>query len=203
MKRDEKWRLAICGALALGLLVVLSNCGTPAPKLKGAQIAREFEGAPCWVIEACDCSKKTRGMICGVGAMTGTANPALARNSATARATTNIARSLQIHVESWLRDYQATVTGDDEFNVAAADEQVVIDTAKQITDVTLSGVEIVETWISKTGTLYVLAALDTEGFSDSVGRIQNLSEEIRRAVIERAERAWSEQDEAIEEYRNR
>jgi hypothetical protein len=95
-----------------------------------------------------------------------------------------------------LKDYQATTTGGEEFGTAAADEQHIVDVSKQITNFTLSGTEHRDTWISNSGTWYALVVLDLDKFEDSVGKMNNLSESIRKAVQERAAKAFDELDEA-------
>jgi hypothetical protein len=75
--------------------------------------------------------------------------------------------------------------------------------SKQITDMSLSGTEMADSWISQTGTYYALVALDVEKFSDVVSRMDQLSESVRRAVVERAEDSFSELHEEIETERQR
>ena len=75
--------------------------------------------------------------------------------------------------------------------------------SKQITSMTLSGTELTDSWISQKGTLYALVALDVDKFSDSVNRMNQLSEAVREAVMERADQAFAELDEEIERERKR
>ena len=51
-------------------------------------------------------------------------------------------------VRSMLKDYQSTTTGGAEFGDSANDEQHVVDVSKQITDISLTGTEIRDTWVS-------------------------------------------------------
>jgi hypothetical protein len=62
----------------------------------------------------------------------------------------------------------------------------------------LSGTEMTDSWISKNGTYYALVALDVEKFEDSVSRMGQLSEQVRRAVVERADATFAELDREIE-----
>jgi len=163
----------------------------------GEEMADEFDGSPEWVTKGCAAywGDDDGARICGVGAMSGTRNPALARTAAMGRARTEIARSLDVKVRSMLKDYHSTTTGGDEFGLAAADEQAIDDVSKQITSMTLSGTTLQDSWISKNGTLYTLVALDVDRFNDSIGRMTNLSASIRTAVRERADAAFRELDE--------
>ena len=61
----------------------------------------------------------------------------------------------------------------------------------------LSGTELTETWISQTGTYYVLVSLDVEKFSQSVSEMEQLTERTREAVVERAEEEFRELDEGV------
>ncbi|MBN1164514.1 MAG: LPP20 family lipoprotein [Candidatus Krumholzibacteriota bacterium] len=179
--------IAVLAALAISMF----GCGSPATKGMGSVVEEELEGAPEWVITGHGGDNEE---IYGLGSAVGTNNVSLARSAAQGRGRTEIARSLQLKVAAMLKDYQATTTGGEEFGEAAADEQHIVDVAKQITDMTLSGTYQKESWISKTGALYVLMALDVEHFKDAVKKMDNLSEEIRSAVIERADKAFEELD---------
>jgi len=53
------------------------------------------------------------------------------------------------------------------------------------------------------GVVYVLMVYDAEKFKDTVSQMSQLSESVRKAVIERADASFSELDEAIEKDRNR
>jgi hypothetical protein len=182
----------------LGAVLALLACGgakeKPTP-MKSA-MAQEFEGAPAWVTKGCAAYQGEKAAICGVGSAGGTRNPSLAMSAAEGRARTAIARSLQVKVKSMLKDYQATTTGGEDFGTAAADEQHIVDVSKQITNMTLSGTQRVDSWISPNGTLYVLMKLDVDAFKDAVSGMKQLDEKVRKAVIERAEKAFKELDEA-------
>ncbi len=181
--------------LVAGVVAFTAACKHRPPP--GAEMADELDGAPEWVSRGCAAywGDDDGARICGVGAVAGTRNAALARTAAMGRARAEIARSLQTKVRAMLKDYSSTTTGGDEFGIAAADEQTIDDVSKQITSMTLSGTTLQDTWISQNGTLYTLVALDVERFNDSISRMTNLSESIRTAVRERADAAFRELDE--------
>jgi hypothetical protein len=155
-------------------------------------------GAPSWVLQGCSAywgdDDGTR--VCGVGSVSGTRNISLARTAAIGRARTEIARSLETRVKAMLKDYQATTTGGDEFGRGAADEQYIEDVSKQISQTTLVGTTLQDTWVANEGSLYVLVAMDVEAFSDAINEMTNLSETIRQAVQTRAKASFEELDEA-------
>jgi hypothetical protein len=179
--------------------MVGSGCAGTRPKPPATVVREELAGAPCWVTRGGGCYFKEAERakyICGVGSVGGTRNVGLAREAAMGRARTEIARSLAVRVTSMLKDYQATTTGGVEFGTSAADEQHITDVSKQITDMTLSGTEIVDSWTSDSGTYYALCRLNVDGFKDTVRRMTALSESVRQAVVDRADKAFEELDRA-------
>jgi hypothetical protein len=206
--RSQKWRITmrksidqskilVCGiilACVTAFACASTDEGTPIPENS------PLAGAPDWVLKGCSAYWGDDGgaRICGVGSMGGTRNISLARTAAIGRARTEIARSLQVKVKAMLKDYQATTTGGEEFGTAAADEQHIEDVSKQITEMTLNGTTLQDTWVGPDGTLYTLVALDVESFEDSISQMSNLSETIRKAVQERAKASFEELDEATQ-----
>ncbi len=168
-------------------------------------VAGDLAGAPNWILRGCAAfwGDDTPAMLCGVGSVSGTRNHSLAVTGARARGRTEIARVLDTKVTAMLKDYQATTTGGEEFGTAANDEQHLVDVSKQLTDIELAGVEQHDMWISPAGMVYVLMVYDSEKFKDTVSQMSQLSESVRKAVVQRAEASFRELDEAIEEDRNR
>jgi len=185
------------------LMVFASSCAKTVPVPPKDAMKGEFDGAPKWVFDGCGAfwDKKEEKKICGVGSIGGTANASIARTTAVSRGRTEIARSLQTQVQAMVKDYQATTTGGQNFGTAASDEQHVEDVAKQITDLSLSGTEQVASWISPNGTFYALVVLDVAKFKDSVSKMQNLSEAVRQAVIQRADKAFDDLDKSVQQNR--
>ncbi|MBK8015296.1 MAG: hypothetical protein IPK20_00430 [Betaproteobacteria bacterium] len=135
-------------ATALILVALLcAGCGGAKENVPVSSPSNEFDGAPCWVTKSGHCIDKEgekAKFVYGVGSVAGTRNTGLARDAALGRARTDIARSLQTRVAAMLKDYQATTTGGEDFGKAAADEQHIVDVAKQITDLNVSGTEMVD-----------------------------------------------------------
>lgn len=189
--------IALVFVLALGGLAL--GCGPSDDKeeVKGALNA-ELVGAPQWVLMGCAQLGGDQTPICGVGSFSGTRNISIARSGAIGRARTDLARNLQVKVKALYKDYQATTTGGEDFGTAANDEQHVVDVSKQITKTTLSGTAVAATWMSQTGTLWVLVKLDPEAFSKALSGMKQLDENVRRAIVERANEAFKELDEATD-----
>jgi len=196
-------RVGIGIVLVTGV-VWASGCAST-PKTPADAVQGELTDAPEWVRKGCEAwwGEKQERRICGVGAAGSTRNAALARTGAIARGRTEIARALGVRVEALIKDYQATTTGGEAFGTAAADDQHLVDVSKQITDMSLAGTMLVDSWISSSGTFYALVALDVEGFKDAVSKMQNLSESVRSAVIQRADEAFEDLDREIDRRRGR
>lgn len=170
---------------------IFTACGSSEEKQNtGSAVKNELEGAPDWVMG----NENTSKQICGVGSAAGTRNASLARTAAMGRGRTEIARTLQVQVKSMLKDYQSTTTGGEAFGQAANDEQHIEDVSKQITDTTLTGSELRKTWISNPGTLYVLMCIDLQKFKDALNNMSQLNEQVRAAVVERADKAFEALD---------
>ncbi len=184
--------------------IILNGCvSTPVtPSAIDTVMKNEFIGAPDWVTKDCASYIKDNKKICGVGSIGGTRNPSLARTTAVARARTEIARTLQTRVIAMLKDYQATTSGGEYFGKYASDEQHVVDVSKQITDMTISGTEQKETWVSKNGIYYVLVILNVEKFKNIVQNMHSLPESVRKAVVERAHKAFGELDKEIDKQKD-
>ena len=189
-----KYAKRLLVAVGLGL----AACGGPppaaAPQPVGSSLAAEFNGSPTWVRQSCRAfwGDQGKGKICAVGSMGGSRNISLLRSGATGRGRTELARSLQTKVTALLKDYQRTVTGGENFGTAAADEQLVQDTSKQLTDTTLSGTEAVESWTSASGTMYVLVALNTESFTDAMNKMKQLDKKTVDYVVNNANKAFDD-----------
>jgi hypothetical protein len=180
----------------LGLLVVPLVCGwfvaCGGPQKPKDAMKAELQGLPKWALGKCQEGLKNKDAICGSGSVQGMSNISLARSAAEGRARTELARSLQVRVKSMLKDYQAATTGGPENQTAS--EQHIEDVSKQITDVTLSGSRLEDTFVSETGTFWALVALDTESFKDSLKKMNDLDERIRAHIEKHADHAFRELD---------
>ena len=181
------------GTLSLALLGVVLGCGSSPPKPQNA-LQAEMVGAPKWAQSSCQLGLQNKKAICGTGSVSGMTNVALARSAAEGRARTELARSLQTRVKAMMKDYQAATQGGPGNKTAS--EQHIEDVSKQITDTTLSGTRLQETWISDSGTVWALVVLDTDSFKDSLSNMKQLDDQVRAAIVKRADKAFSELDEA-------
>jgi hypothetical protein len=193
MSQQNFFGLLSRGTLSLALLGVVIGCGSSPPKPQNA-LQAEMVGAPKWAQGACQLGLQNKKAICGTGSVSGMTNVALARSAAEGRARTELARSLQTRVKAMLKDYQAATQGGP--GNLTASEQHIEDVSKQITDQTLTGTRLEDTWISNAGTFWALVVLDTDAFKDSMNNMKQLDERMRAAIVKRADKAFSELDDA-------
>lgn len=194
---------ALRTTLTLAIATALTSfaCASDPSAIEGQLPATsELADAPPWVTRGCSAfwGDDLPAQICGVGIAGGSRNIGMLKTAAQGRGRTEIARSLDLKVKAMLKDYQSTTTGGEEFGTSAADEQYVVDVSKQLTEIDLVGVEQQEMWLSASGTMYVLMVYDASKFQAAVSELDNLSENIRRAVIDRADASFRELDEELE-----
>jgi len=181
--------------VAAAALLMTTGCGSSGPEKPSNVVNNEFEGAPDWVVKGCAAYfGDEKAAICGVGSASGSRNISMLRTAAQGRGRTEIARSLSVRVKSMLKDYQATTTGGEYFGEQANDEQHIEDVSKQVTNLTLSGTRLEDTWVSNSGTLYALMILDVDSFKDSINKMGQLDEKVRAAVVDRANTSFAELD---------
>ena len=123
----------------------------------------------------------------GVGSVSGIRNNALARTTADNRARAEIAKIFEVYSASLMKDYMASTTAGD--MSASSEEQHVEQAIKTFSAVTLSGVQIVDHWFHPDGTtVYALAQLDLDGFTNNLDKMKELNEQVRDYVRKNAER---------------
>jgi hypothetical protein len=170
-----------------------SSAASPAgSSASGASLSASLAGAPAWATSDCRKHFDRQNVICGVGTVSGVGSPSLARNAAMGRGRTEIARLLQVRVKSILKDNQSVSGG--------KTDQVIEESSKQITDLTLSGTRMAEYWISPDGTYYALMTLGLDDFRQSVSHASAIDEPIRTVVLENAAKAFAAFDDAIVQH---
>ncbi len=186
--RSNQTARTAAGALVLLVMgMTFAGCGgggdADVASDPGTYVAEELRGAPQWVIRG---AGEDTDLIYGLGSFAGSRDVGLARDTALARARNDIVLQVQAQVRSLLESYQATTTGGEQYGEAANDEQHVENMVAQVGQMDLSGAGMKEMWISPTGTMWVLAAVDVEEFSRKVDAMSQLGEQVREDVVERA-----------------
>ncbi len=153
-----------------GGLLILTGC---AGKMEsGTTEARDSRDMPAWSLER----PAAEGMIYGVG-QAKKQNPSLAKKVAAQRARDEVAAAVKVKIESLVKDFMQE-SGIGERAEALEFTQAV---SKGVTDATLTGAIIKETYLGKDGTYFVL--------------VEYSLDQARRAAIETArqeEALWNE-----------
>lgn len=185
------------GATALAAVIATAGCGSK-EVTPDEQLPNEFAGAPSWVLEGCSAYWGDDGgaRICGVGDAKIGRSMSIARTKATSRARTEISRTLETKVKNMMKDFQEQVTdGDSEMNAEQFSSTTI-----SLSKATLNGTSVQKTWVSQTGQLYILVALDVEAFENSVREMDNMSNKLRSFIEARAKKSFAELDEEMEDY---
>lgn len=148
---------AVIGAL------FMSGCGKNEPQKEEPQVYvdPELQGAPAWVL-----MPFVEGTICETGSAKRNAGNDISfqRNEAMADARDNLAKQISTKVANMFKSFKAATGSGKDSTFDKSTESV----SKQIASETLKGTVVKGTWISKTGTLYVLMAVDVKSVEKSM-----------------------------------
>jgi ribosomal protein S20 len=197
--QNRRLRVSLGVSLGVAALVVVATAGcgkrvtTP-----DEQLPNEFAGAPNWVLEGCSAywGDDDGARLCGVGDAKIGRSMSVARTKATSRGRAEISRTLETKVKNMIKDFQEQVA-DGEAEMTA--EQF-SSTSVSLSKSTLNGTAIQNTWISPTGQLYILVALDIESFENSLREMDEMSSKLRTFIEARARKSFAELDEQMEDY---
>ena len=146
--------------------------------------------APTWVHKG---SRVERGVIFGVGAVSGVANKSLAFDTARNRGRAEITRILSVYSASLMKDYQSSVSGGGSEETQAS-EQVIRTYSAGL----LSGTEQRDSWRdSRSNTLFVLMVLDFERSKAAAARSAAMGDRMRRWVEENEDRILAELEDDV------
>lgn len=140
------------GGFILAVFVV--GCGQPE-----VYVNPEFQGAPKWVQ-----NPVVEGKISELGSAPKNTmnNFGFQRELAMANGRNNLAKRLEINVKSMFKTYASQTTAN-----GGTMDMTAESVSKQITKQSLNGTYQHDAWTSKSGTLYILMAIDT----DSVAKL--------------------------------
>jgi hypothetical protein len=184
--------LAVLFLSTSSLVACGSGGGGADPKTPDEKQDDPLVGAPNWVLADCRDHFADQAVICGVGSVTGVSSASLARNTSMARGRTEISRYLSTEVKSVLRDYQGASEG--------KNEQEIEERSTQISEMTLSGSRMAGHFRAKDGTHYALMVLELDSFKQSIEASSSIDEELKRALMEHANTAFSVRDSEVSRY---
>ena len=175
----------IGAALALALALATGCASSPAPTSRYATPPRKeasLAEAPAWLVSGCRAHWPDpvvqRRIVCGVGSAPAHRNRVAARETAIARGRAEIARSLEVTIESLVR---LTETG-----VGDAELETLV---HQLSSTSLRGLQLETVWRAQTGETYALVSLDVARIEESVRDAKTLRASSRESLAARAAEA--------------
>jgi hypothetical protein len=194
-----QWMVCLLAACALTACASSQAVPPPSPAPEAAPvnpISREFAAGPLWLRRGCDRALAEQGkrQICGVDGISGGANsatnPMSVRTGAEVKARANLARRIRTAVKAGLTSYQTNATngGSDQSHVDV--EEI----SKEITEMTLVGVRVADTYISPEGGVWVMVVMDFDSFRQQVQSLDQYEEKMRTEIVGRAEDLFREID---------
>jgi hypothetical protein len=148
-------RLLIVNLLVLSIIgLTFVGCGSKQPTVEEAYIDPELKGAPKWVM-----IPMVKGFIAELGSASRNAGNdfSFQREEAMADARDNLAKQISVKVNSMFKSFKEVTGGGKDSTFDKSSQKV----SRQIASQTLSGTIVKDTWISSSGTLYILMAIDT------------------------------------------
>ncbi len=177
------------GGFAIALLLAsILGCSSPPPSASPyATPAREpasLEDAPTWLLSGCRAHwsdpARARRIVCGVGSAPAHRNRVAARETAIARGRAEIARSLEVTIESLVRLVDRS--GDD------GDLDTIV---HQLSSTSMRGIQLEEVWRAASGETYALVSLDVARIEESVRDTPRLRPAERESLAARAAAAFA------------
>lgn len=185
---------------ALAATLFFTGCGKEAPAPKAAApvaeevyVDPELQGAPKWVM-----MPFVEGTIAEVGSAGRNAGNDLSfqREEAMADARDNLAKQISVKVNNMFKSFKSVTGTGADATFDKSSERV----SKQIASQTLSGTRVKDTWISRSGTLYVLMIVDTNSVTDMMEKATKTSFKNDKALYQKflASKAQGELDKELE-----
>lgn len=186
----------VCLACAGSTPAPVTPAAAPAdPELVDASghAAPRWVGAPGSYRKGADALK----VVCAEGSADGTRSLKVAQFTAADRARITLARELESEVSAMLKDYKPAPSEgeeEDEAEEPPSEPVRVADASREIAEATLDGTEVSESWTSRSRRLHTLVCLNVERFKGIVSGMSRLDQPLRAAVVQRADKAWSQLD---------
>lgn len=185
------------GALSMASLI-FTGCGSSSslstPTVK-TYVNPELVGAPKWVM-----MPFVEGTIAEVGSAPVNAGNdfSFQREEAMADARDNLAKQIATKVSNMFKSYKSSTGSGSNATFDKSSEKV----SKQIASETLSGTVVKDTWISSSGTFYILMAIDTQSVSKMMEESVKTSFKNDGAMYQKflASKAQGELDRELEKY---
>ena len=187
-------KLILKSLLVLGMTsIVFTGCWNNEPTVEETYIDPELKGAPKWVM-----LPEVKGFIAELGSASKNAGNdfSFQREEAMADARDNIAKQISIKVNNMFKAFKSVTGSGKDSTFDKSSEKV----SKQIASQTLSGTKVKDTWISRSGTLYILMIVDTESVSAMMEKAVKTSFKNDKAMYQKflASKAQGELEQELE-----
>ncbi len=173
--------------------VLFTGCLWNEPTVEETYIDPELKGAPKWVM-----LPEVKGFVAELGSASKNAGNdfSFQRGEAMADARDNIANQISIKVNNMFKAFKAVTGSGKDATFDKSSEKV----SKQIASETLVGTKVKETWISRSGTLYVLMVVDAKTVINHMEKSIKTSFKNDKAMYQKflASKAQGELDKELE-----
>ena len=155
-----------------------SACSSSQPSMSKVYMDPELDGAPKWIM-----MPVVEGSISSMGSAKRNAGNdfSFQRQEAMADARDNMARQISIKVNNMFKSFKSATGQNTDATFDKSSESV----SKQLASQTLSGTKVHDTWISRSGTLYVLMVIDTKSVEGLIDKQMKTSFKNEKAMYQK------------------
>ena len=175
--------------------VLFTGCGNNQPQKQPIGCQRDGAPAPQWV---CTSGANFEGGLAAVGIAPAQPDPDMQMQEAMASARDKLAQRIQVKVKNMFKKFQATTGIGKDMTLDRATQFV----SKQLSQATLRGSKLINSWQSPKGTLYVLVGMpNADQVQKEVKNAVTTSLKNNKALWQKflAKKADKELDQAIKE----
>jgi len=179
-------------AIGFGIILLSSfSCKKKEPKLTQGAGVSGSKNEPGWVARCAgafpDAGKRA---FYGCGAVSGIENEALRLQTADARARGDLEKAIEAYVAGFFKDFMKSPAVSGKKDMTVLEESQLVETlSREITEITLYGVQITDRWTGPDQTLYSLARVSFD----------ILAQAMSKQIAERSGEFKMEANEAMEE----
>ena len=194
MLKSKFIKTVMISAATVALMTGCSSKEAPAKtKVEQQYVDPELQGAPKWVM-----MPFVEGAVAEVGSAPRNAGNdfSFQREEAMADARDNLAKQIAVKVNNMFKSYKSSTGSAGQATFDRSSERV----SKQIASQTLKGTRVKDTWISRSGTFYVLMIIDTDSVAKAMDQAVKTSFKNDKAMYQKflASKAQGELNKELE-----
>ena len=189
-------KIILKSLLVISLIsVMFTGCSNKKEMISKEYNDLELKDAPQWVL-----MPEVKGYIAEVGsaALNEAKDISFQREEAMAGARANMVKQIEIKVDTMFKSFKAATGSGKDSTFDKSSESV----SKQLATRTLNGSIVKETWISRSGTMYVLMIVDTKSVSSQMETSIKTSFKNDKALYQKflASKAQGELEQELEKH---